>query len=157
MSDDEPLRNETAAERLDRNWAEMLQEMRVMQTGVQLIAGFLLTLPFQPAFADLDVFQRTLYLILVVLSAGTTALMLVPIAVHRRLFGLHAKEKLVWASHRLVRVVLVIVGLVAVGIITLVFDFVLGRTTGAVTLSISLVVVMVLLIVVPRQVAKMDA
>ncbi|MDP3890976.1 DUF6328 family protein [Nocardioides sp.] len=156
MSHDEPLRNETEGERLDRNWAELLQEMRVMQTGVQLIAGFLLTLPFQPAFSHLDQLQRGLYLILVVLSGGTTALMLVPIAVHRRLFGQHVKQKLVSASHTLVRVALMAIGLVAVGIVTLVFDVVLGRGPGAVTLGVSLVVVLVLLLVVPWRVARAD-
>ena len=47
-------RDEKPAERLDRNWAELLQELRVTQTGIQLLSGFLLTLPFQPRFADLD-------------------------------------------------------------------------------------------------------
>ena len=50
-------RDETEAERLDRNWDDMLQELRVVQTGVQLLSGFLLTLPFSDRFADLDVWQ----------------------------------------------------------------------------------------------------
>ncbi|MET0953569.1 MAG: DUF6328 family protein, partial [Aeromicrobium sp.] len=58
-------RNESAEERLDRKWGDILQELRVMQTGAQLTAGFLLTLPFQPSFDDLDSFQRGLYLVLV--------------------------------------------------------------------------------------------
>ena len=47
-------RRETADERADRNWNDLLQEFRVLQTGVQILAGFLLTLPFQAAFTDLD-------------------------------------------------------------------------------------------------------
>src|SRR5439155_6937869 len=39
--------NESPTERLDRNWNDILQELRVVQTGVQLLTGFLLTLPFQ--------------------------------------------------------------------------------------------------------------
>ena len=50
------------AERADRNWSEVLQELRVMQTGTQILTGFLLALAFQPAFADLDDGQRTFYL-----------------------------------------------------------------------------------------------
>ena len=54
---DEPSpteRNETPAERLDRNWSELLQELRVTQTGIQILTGFLLILPFQARFLDLD-------------------------------------------------------------------------------------------------------
>ena len=55
-------RNETPHERLDRLWVDQLQELRVMQTGVQLLAGFLLTLPFQPTFDELDGVQRGIFL-----------------------------------------------------------------------------------------------
>jgi hypothetical protein len=65
-------RRETPAERSDRNWNELLQELRVTQTGVQILTGFLLTLPFQERFEDLDDHQRTLYLILVALAVLTT-------------------------------------------------------------------------------------
>ena len=47
-------RDETPTERYDRNWIELLQELRVLQTGTQILTGFLLALAFQPAFADLD-------------------------------------------------------------------------------------------------------
>ena len=65
-------RHETKTEALDRNWNDLLQEMRVMQTGVQIIAGFLLTLPFQRAFAELDDVQRTIYLAMVCIAGVTT-------------------------------------------------------------------------------------
>ena len=50
-------RSETTTEKLDRNWASLLQELRVVQTGVQLLTGFLLTLPFQPRFDRGDQFR----------------------------------------------------------------------------------------------------
>ena len=65
MADDKDDRDETEAERLDRNWNDMLQELRVVQTGVQLLSGFLLTLPFTERFRTLDVWQERLYLALV--------------------------------------------------------------------------------------------
>ena len=99
MDDD---RNETETERLDRKWNDLLQELRVMQTGAQLTAGFLLTLPFQQNFSKLDGFQRDLYLVLVLLAALTTAVVVAPVAVHRRVAGLHVKERLVVTAHRLV-------------------------------------------------------
>src|SRR5665648_414537 len=65
-------RSETPAERLDRNWNEILQELRVTQTGIQILTGFLLTVPFQQRFAELTDDQRRIYLTLVVLAAVTT-------------------------------------------------------------------------------------
>ena len=64
-------RDETAQERADRNWAELLQELRVSQTGVQLLAGFLATLPFQARFTELDAFQQGWYVGLLGLAFGT--------------------------------------------------------------------------------------
>ena len=58
-------RDETEAQRLDRNWSSLLQELRVAQTGVQLLTGFLLTLPFQQRFTQLDGVMRTVYLVTV--------------------------------------------------------------------------------------------
>ena len=73
-----------------------------MQTGAQLTAGFLLTLPFQETFKDLDGFQRWPLPALVLLAALTTALVIAPVAVHRRIAGLHIKERLVATAHWLV-------------------------------------------------------
>ena len=56
-------RDETPTERYDRNWIELLQELRVLQTGTQILTGFLLALAFQPAFADLNDGERTFYLL----------------------------------------------------------------------------------------------
>ena len=68
-------RDETEAQRLDRNWSSLLQELRVAQTGVQLLTGFLLTLPFQQRFAQLDGVMRTVYLVTVACSIGATVLL----------------------------------------------------------------------------------
>ena len=97
-------RNESAIEKLDRNWMELLQELRVLQTGVQILAGFLLTLPFQSRFETLDDYQTTLYLANVALAALTTALILLPVSVHRRLFRLHLRAALVSSADRIAKV-----------------------------------------------------
>ena len=64
-------RNESVEERMDRNWMELIQELRVLQTGVQILGGFLLTLPFQGRFEYLDDWQRSLYLFNVMVAALT--------------------------------------------------------------------------------------
>ena len=153
MTDLNGGRRETPTERLDRNFGELLQELRVMQTGVQLLAGFLLTLPFQSRFATLDRFQEGLYLFLVILAGLTTTLVLVPIAVHRRLFGRHVKERLVSVAHRMVIVVLGAIWLLIVGIVTLVFDVVVGRGAAAVAGGVMAVVTAGLLAAIPWSVA----
>lgn len=123
----EPDRNETPVEKLDRNWNEILQELRVTQTGIQILTGFLLTVPFQSRFTELTHDQRVLYLVLVVLAAVTTGLMVAPVSLHRWLFRKHAKSTLVAGADRLMRIALVFLALVVAGVVLLVFDVVVAR------------------------------
>ena len=88
-------RDETITERLDRNWAELLQELRVIQTGTQILTGFLLAAVFQSRFDELDAFQRDTYLVLVVTSVLTTLVGLAPVSLHRALFRRQAKATIV--------------------------------------------------------------
>ena len=87
-------REESEAEKLDRNWDELLQELRVVQTGVQLLSGFLLTLPFSQRFSELDHWQTRLYLAIMLVAATAVGLTLIPIVVHRRVFQQQVKPAL---------------------------------------------------------------
>jgi len=127
-------RHETPTERLDRNWGEILQELRVTQTGIQILTGFLLTVPFQQRFTDLTDTQRGLYLVLVVLATLTTGILVAPVSLHRWLFRRRAKAALVTAADRMMRVGLVFLALVVSGVVLLVFDVV---ATRAVALTVS--------------------
>lgn len=144
-------RDETDEEKADRKFGDLLQELRVMQTGVQLTAGFLLTLPFQQAFSDLTDGQRTMYLGLVVLAAVTTALVLAPVAVHRRLSGQHAKDRVVQVAHQLARAALAFVALLVVGITGFIFDVVDDRATALVMAGVMAAVALLLLLVLPYR------
>src|SRR5690554_1930306 len=108
-------REESESERLDRNWNEILQELRVTQTGSQILTGFLLTVAFQNRFTDLDPVQVTLYLALVVGAIATTALGLTPVSLHRQLFRKRAKDDVVAIADRIMRYTLVGVALVQIG------------------------------------------
>jgi O-antigen/teichoic acid export membrane protein len=143
-------RNESPAERADRNWNELLQELRVMQTGVQILTGFLLTLPFQPRFADLDTYQVTVYLALVMTSIVATALIVAPVSVHRSLFRKQMKRHIVTMADRITRVALGVLALVITGVALLVFDVVVGRTEGIVVGACVLVVLAVIWVVLPE-------
>jgi hypothetical protein len=145
-------RTETPNERLDRNWNALLQELRVTQTGTQIIAGFLLTLPFQDRFADLDQFQVTVYLVLVCGAALTTALGLGPVSLHRLLFRRGAMAQVVDIGNRLVRATLVGVAFVLTGTTLLIFDVVMGRLAGFIAGGGVLIITILIWMIVPRLV-----
>jgi hypothetical protein len=92
-------RDETTAQRDDRNLAELLQELRVAGLGVQVLFGFLLSLPFTTRFARLSHAQRELYIASILLAAVSTALLVAPVAYHRLVFRRHEKESLIRAAN----------------------------------------------------------
>jgi hypothetical protein len=149
-------RNETPQQRADRKWGDILQELRVMQTGVQLLAGFLLTLPFQQRFGALDDFQRDFYLALVVLAGVTTALVLTPVAMHRTLSGRQVKVRLVRAAGVFMAMALGAVALLVLGITWFIFDVVVDRPWAMVVAGAMALVLVLLLLVVPRRLIYRD-
>src|SRR3954469_4963594 len=119
---DGATRNETALQRVDRNLVELLQEVRVVQTGVQVLFAFLLTAPLAARFPDLTEFQRLTYFA-TLLAAGAAAILLIaPTAYHRILFRLGDKEHLVAVANRLTLAGLACVALSMVGALMLVSD-----------------------------------
>ena len=127
---DRDKRGETETERLDRNWNSLLQELRVVQTGVQLLTGFLLTLPFQQRFDVLDQEMRMAYLATVGCSVGATVLLIAPVGIHRLLFRRHRLQVLVSAAHRCAYAGLALLGLALTGVTLIIFVAVAGTTAG---------------------------
>jgi Family of unknown function (DUF6328) len=135
---DRAARSETETERLDRNWASLLQELRVVQTGVQLLTGFLLTLPFQQRFDTLDDDMRTVYLVTVSCAVASTVLLIAPVGMHRVLFRQRRLKELVATAHWLAYAGLVLLGLALTGMTVVIFDTVSGRTAGVVAGAVAL-------------------
>ena len=75
-------RNETEEERADRKWGELIQEVRVAQTGVQILFGFLLTVVFQQKYGTLAQTDKTIYIVTVILGAATTGALIGPVSLH---------------------------------------------------------------------------
>ncbi|WP_295120067.1 DUF6328 family protein [uncultured Leifsonia sp.] len=145
-------RPESEEQRADRNWSEILQELRVTQTGTQLISGFLLAIAFQQRFGGLTPFQVGFYLVLVTLAAGCTALGLAPVALHRRLFRHHEKAQTVSIANRMLRITLGLVALLTSGVVFFVFDVTLGLVAAVIAGAGILVVLALLLLVLPANV-----
>jgi hypothetical protein len=140
-ADGDDGRGETPNQRLDRNWVEILQELRVTQTGIQILTGFLLAIAFQPSFDDLETYQQRIYLVLVLTAVLTTALGLAPVSLHRALFRRRVKLLVVRLGHLILRLVLLGVGLVLVGTVLLVFDVVAGLPVALAAAGLTAVVV----------------
>ncbi|MBX5489312.1 DUF6328 family protein [Mycolicibacterium hassiacum] len=144
-------RQETEAQRLHRNWSSLLQELRVMQTGVQLLTGFLLILPFSANFAELDAAMRAVYLVTVVCSIGATVLLIGPVTLHRILFRRHKMRTLVTMGHLYAIVGTLLLGIALSGVATIIFDTVAGRTMAWLAGGCSLLTLVVFWYLLPLR------
>ena len=142
-------RDETPGERLDRQWNELLQELRVTQTGLQLLSGFLLTLPFQNRFAELSPTLLTVFLVAVATATLATALVVGPVVLHRHLFQEHRKDTIVAAGHVMAKIGLGLLAVTIVAVSWLTFGFVLGHEWGLLGAGAAVVVFLGLWMVLP--------
>ncbi|ONH36255.1 DUF6328 family protein [Protofrankia sp. BMG5.30] len=117
---------EPRARRLDRNWSELLQEIRVAQTGVQILFAFLLTLPFTQRWDQVTDFQRALYLATLLVVAAASALLIGPVAYHRIMFRRGARARLVAAANTMALAGLAMLGVGINGAVLLVVDVLMG-------------------------------
>ncbi|WP_024804595.1 DUF6328 family protein [Nocardia sp. BMG51109] len=125
-------RHETESQRQDRNWATLIQETRVVQTGVQLLTGLLLTLPFQNRFEQLSEPLRRVYLGTVAASIGATVFLVAPVSAHRILFRRRRLARAVAGAHRFAIAGLALLGLALTGVAVLIFEVVAGPPAGAI-------------------------
>jgi Family of unknown function (DUF6328) len=123
-------RNESRDERDDRNLMELLQELRVAGLGVQVLFGFLLSLPFTNGFANLSRDLRGLFVADLLFAALSTVLLLAPVAYHRIVFRHHLKEPLVRIANRFAIAGLAAVATAVILAVILVISFVEGNTSA---------------------------
>jgi hypothetical protein len=130
--DRSPIDGETEEDRWQRNFADLLQELRVAQTGVQILFAFLLTLPFSARFEQTTLFQRDVYIIALLGAAAATAMIISPVAFHRALFRQGRKPELVRFSHRMATGGLAFMLISMVSSVLLITDFILARTLAVI-------------------------
>jgi hypothetical protein len=140
---------ESRRQRTTRKWNEMLQELRVAQTGVQVLTGFLLTVPFSQRFSDLDQTTKVAYLVTVCSAVLSAGLLIAPVAFHRVLFGKSEKEWLISAANYAARAGLAMLAVTMTGVMFVVFDMVVGRTGAVLSSAITAAVLVALWLVVP--------
>src|SRR3954468_8245759 len=119
-------RNETPLERCDRNLVELMQEVRVAQTGVQVLFGFLLTVPFTVRFDNITPTERAVYFITLMLAGAAAMLLIAPTSQHRLLFRCGDKQRLVMVANRYAIAGLLAVAATMVGAVLLVSLLVIG-------------------------------
>ena len=116
---------------LDRNWGELLQELRVVQTGVQILTAFLLTVPFAPGFDRLGATERDVFAVVLVCALMSTLLLMAPVALHRQLFHRGRRPWLVDTAHRLAQAGLALLAVANVGAAWLVLGLVTTARVAA--------------------------
>jgi O-antigen/teichoic acid export membrane protein len=125
-------RTEEEQERLNRQMLELLNELRVAMPGVQVLFGFLLTVPFQQRFAETDTLQRTVYVVSLVAAACATALLIAPSAYHRMTFQRHEKPNVIRLGTGQFLLGLVALAIAMIGAVVLVLDFLFKAPTALV-------------------------
>ena len=124
--------SEDEKERVDRELMELVQELRVALTGVQILFAFLLTVPFTQRFAQVTELQKYVYFTTLLCAAGAVALLIAPSAQHRILFRRHQKEKLLKAANSQTIAGLGFLALSMTGVVLLITDLLFKTATVAV-------------------------
>jgi hypothetical protein len=146
--------HENEAERLDRNFNELLQELRVAQTGVQILFAFLLSIAFQNRFTQLESYQRGIYLVTLVSAACAAIMLIAPVAVHRMLFRRHRKAELVGVTSRLAAGGLIFLGIAMLSAVLFVLDVVVNLTVAIVVTAVLGLLIGTVWYAVPFEIRK---
>ena len=131
------MSKETEKQRWQRNFADLLQELRVAQTGVQILFAVLRTLPFSNGFTRTTEFQRDVYIVALLSAAGATAMIISPVAFHRALFRQGRKPELVRFAHAMATGGLGFMLVSMVSAVLLITDFVLNRLAALVVAGVT--------------------
>src|SRR4051812_8807955 len=138
---DDPTEGEDEKERTQRQLIELLNELRVVIPGVQVLFAFLLTIPFNQRFGRVDQFQETIYFATLLLAALASALFMAPTAYHRLLFHQRDRKHIIEVSNRFAIAGLGVLGLAMTGVVLLVTDFLYAsKALVAVTSGLTFVV-----------------
>jgi SNF family Na+-dependent transporter len=146
---------ESHRERVNREFIELLNELRIALPGVQVLFAFLLTVPFSQQFNKTSEFQRDVYFVTLLLAGLSSVLLITPSAQHRWLFRRHDKEQLLKRSNRYALVGILCLAVAFCAAVLLVADFIFDRTTAIVATSLLAAVFLYLWVGLPVR-RRMD-
>ncbi|MFC0625642.1 DUF6328 family protein [Kribbella deserti] len=146
--------DENDAERLDRQWNELLQELRLAQTGTQILFAFLLSIAFQPRFQDADDFTKMVFAGTLITSALAMGLFLAPVSFHRIVFQQRVRHLMIPMADKMAAAGLIFLVAAIAGGLLLALDVVLSRSTALIVCGLVLSWFVVLWYVVPAWVKR---
>jgi hypothetical protein len=146
-----PPAGEPSEQTINRNWTELVQELRATQIGVQVLIGFLLALPYTSKFDTLDRVEKAAYLVVLSIAVAATVAVLAPIAYHRILFRRGVRPWLVETANTIARIGLVLAALSMCGVVFLSFDLAAGTAAGVAASLVAVVSYVLLWVVVPLR------
>ncbi len=144
-------RDETEDEQLDRNTIELLNELRVAATGIQVMFAFLLVVPFNTGYTKTTSFERTVYFVTLILVAAAAFMLMAPPIQHRLLFRHHEKRYLVTVGNRLAIAGMACLGLGFTGILVLISDYVAGGLAPLIVGVLAFAAITTLWFVIPLR------
>ena len=149
--DDFERHGETESARLNRELAELLQELRVAQGGILILVGFLLVIPFTSRFVEVNQFQRIVYYLAFLFSGAAAVVIIGPVSYHRLVFRRHEKHALLARGHLMVQASLALLAVAILFVLVLVTNFLFGGPLTAVMIVLYVLTVVPLWYGLPMQ------
>jgi hypothetical protein len=147
-------RGETLDQVLDRNLGELLQELRVAFTGVQIMFAFLLGLAFTQRFGELDGFAIAVYTVALLTTASATMVLLAPVSFHRIVFRRGQKAALVAVADRMLSLGLALLVPAISSSVLLILDVVLGRWQAVVGCTFTSLIGLITWYAIPLRIRR---
>ena len=138
-------------ERTARELIELLNELRVILPGVQVLFAFLLTVPFTQRFPQLDDLETGVYFATLLCTAVATALLMAPSAHHRMLWRRGVREQRLELGNTLTIAGLTFLGPAMIGVIFVITDFIFNLTAAVGVTAVLAISFALLWFVVPLR------
>jgi hypothetical protein len=146
--------DEDAGERLDRHWNELLQELRLAQTGTQILFAFLLSIAFTNRFQDADRFTHVVFACTLVTSALAMGLFLAPVSFHRIVFQKHLRDRMIPVAGQMASAGLILLLAAISGGVLLALDVVVPRPMALTIVSLVFVWFIIFWYVLPTWIRR---
>lgn len=154
MGEEPYERKEDAARRFDRHWNELLQELRLAQTGTQILFAFLLAIAFTTPFRDDGDFTHAVYAVTLILTAMATGLLIAPVSFHRMVFQQRLRDRMIPLTSKMATGGLFCLMLAVCGGLLLALDVILARGLAIAICAVALLWFAVFWYIIPGAIRR---